>query len=170
MRKNNFVLAAFPGVSVPLNSFPTSGNFSCLLITFANSLDPDQAQQHVGPDLDPSCLTLMIFLKDFFWKSVFKKNLVDKNSMQRTNPDQMWSNLGFRCDHLACHYVRVINSFAYGHRGQFLCPDPFRALDFKLCTLDTIFSRRLFGIFLFFPENRFDISWNYLWEKQEKYQ
>ena len=26
-------------------------------ITFANSLDPDQAQQNVGPDLNPNCLT-----------------------------------------------------------------------------------------------------------------
>ena len=31
---------------------------------FANSLDPDQAQQNVGPDLDPNCLTL-VFLKEF---------------------------------------------------------------------------------------------------------
>ena len=29
-----------------------------LLITFANSLDPDQARHNVGPDLDPNCLTL----------------------------------------------------------------------------------------------------------------
>ena len=29
-----------------------------LLITFANSLDPDQARQNVGPDLNPNCLTL----------------------------------------------------------------------------------------------------------------
>ena len=29
----------------------------CLLIAFANSLDPDQGQQNVGPDLDPNCLT-----------------------------------------------------------------------------------------------------------------
>ena len=28
-----------------------------LLITFANSLDPDQAEQNVMPDLDPNCLT-----------------------------------------------------------------------------------------------------------------
>ena len=28
-----------------------------LLITFANSLDPDQALHFVGPDLDPNCLT-----------------------------------------------------------------------------------------------------------------
>ena len=38
--------------------FPTSGDFCNLLIIFANSLDPDQAQQNVGPDLDPNCLTL----------------------------------------------------------------------------------------------------------------
>ena len=30
----------------------------CLLITFANSLDPDQDRHNVGPDLDPSCLTI----------------------------------------------------------------------------------------------------------------
>ena len=29
-----------------------------LLITFANSLDPDQARHNVGPDLDPNCNTL----------------------------------------------------------------------------------------------------------------
>ena len=32
--------------------------FCRLLITFANSLDPDQDQQNVGPDLDPNRLTL----------------------------------------------------------------------------------------------------------------
>ena len=39
------------------NSLSASGNFCHLLITFANSLDPDQAPQNVGPDLDPICLT-----------------------------------------------------------------------------------------------------------------
>ena len=29
-----------------------------LLITIANSLDPDQNRQNVGADLDPNCLTL----------------------------------------------------------------------------------------------------------------
>ena len=34
---------------------------SCrLLITFANSLDPDKARQNVGPDLDPNSLTLRL--------------------------------------------------------------------------------------------------------------
>ena len=39
------------------NSLPARGDSCCLLITFANSLDPNQAQQNVGPDLDPNCLT-----------------------------------------------------------------------------------------------------------------
>ena len=39
----------------------------CLLITFANSFDPDQAQQIAGPDLDPNYLILsIVFLKEFF--------------------------------------------------------------------------------------------------------
>ena len=39
------------------NSLPARGDICCLLITFANSLDPDQARQNLGPDLDPNCLT-----------------------------------------------------------------------------------------------------------------
>ena len=45
-------------LDILLNSFPASVGFCRLLITFANSLDPDQARQNVGPDLDPNCLTL----------------------------------------------------------------------------------------------------------------
>ena len=33
------------------NSLPASGNFCHLLITFTNSLDPDQARHFVGPGL-----------------------------------------------------------------------------------------------------------------------
>ena len=39
------------------NSLLASGNFCHLLLTFANSLDPDQAPKNVGPDLDPNCMT-----------------------------------------------------------------------------------------------------------------
>ena len=44
-------------------------------VTFANSLDPDQARQNVGPDLDPNCLTLD-GIPEFFFKKVdfLKKN------------------------------------------------------------------------------------------------
>ena len=44
-------------------------------LTFSNSLDPDQARQNVGPDLDPNCLTaLMVFLKEFMEKVDIEKN------------------------------------------------------------------------------------------------
>ena len=51
-------------------------------MTFANSLDQDQARQRVGPDLGPNCLTLVVFLidKEFFEKFDFeeKKSKDDK--------------------------------------------------------------------------------------------
>ena len=40
---------------------------------FANSLDPDQARHFVWPDLDPNCLTLMVFLKEVFVKVDFEE-------------------------------------------------------------------------------------------------
>ena len=40
----------------------------CLLITYANSLDPDQDIHNVGPGLDPNHFTLIMFLKEFFLK------------------------------------------------------------------------------------------------------
>ena len=36
---------------------------------FTNRLAPDQARQNVGPDLDPNCLTLMVYLKEYFEKN-----------------------------------------------------------------------------------------------------
>ena len=49
---------------------------SChLLLTFANSLEPDHARHFVRPDLDSSCLTLMVyFMKEFFEKVDFENN------------------------------------------------------------------------------------------------
>ena len=38
-------------------SFLDNGDFCRLLITFENSLEPDQARHNVGSDLDPNCLT-----------------------------------------------------------------------------------------------------------------
>ena len=49
-----------------INRFLARGDFCQLQITFANSLDPDQDQQNIGPDLDSNHLTLSMFLKDFF--------------------------------------------------------------------------------------------------------
>ena len=36
----------------------------CLLITFANSFDPNQVRQNVGPDMDPNCLTPGLYRKN----------------------------------------------------------------------------------------------------------
>ena len=36
----------------------TNGAFLLLHIAFSNSLDLDQVQHYVGPDLDTNCLTL----------------------------------------------------------------------------------------------------------------
>ena len=41
-----------------LNYFLACWDFSSLLITVANSLDPDRDLQKVDLDLDPNCLTL----------------------------------------------------------------------------------------------------------------
>ena len=38
--------------------FLTLHDFCHLLLTFANSLDPNQDRVNVGPDLDPNCLNL----------------------------------------------------------------------------------------------------------------
>ena len=46
----------------------TNGKFCHLLIICVNSLDPDQAQI-LGLIWNQTVKTLMIFLKDFFWKS-----------------------------------------------------------------------------------------------------
>ena len=43
-----------------ISSLPASGEFYRQLMILANSLDPDRAC------LDPSCLTLMLFLKEYF--------------------------------------------------------------------------------------------------------
>ena len=45
-----------------------------LLITFTNSLDQDQAQQNIGSDLVPNCLTLSCY---------FLKNLIRKINFER---------------------------------------------------------------------------------------
>ena len=57
-----------------VNSLPTECR---LLITFANSLDPDQARHNVGPDLDPNCLTFRWYSKKNFSKKLILKKSAD---------------------------------------------------------------------------------------------
>ena len=52
-----------------LNTLPVC----LLLVCFRNRLDPDRAQHFNGPNQDPNCLTLMVFLKEIFEKVDFEK-------------------------------------------------------------------------------------------------
>ena len=47
---------------------------------FANSLDPDYDRLNVHPDLDPNCLTRIVFLKEYFEKVDFEKSADDKST------------------------------------------------------------------------------------------
>ena len=51
---------------ISVNSLHASGNFSNLLITFANNLDPYQDCQTVSPDQDPNTLSLNEILESQF--------------------------------------------------------------------------------------------------------
>ena len=62
----------------------TNDDFCHLLITFANSLEPDQAWQNVGPDLDPNCLTS-------WWYSLNK--FLKKKNQQKTKSMQKWPSM-----------------------------------------------------------------------------
>ena len=55
---------------------------SALLINFANSLDPGQVLQNIGPDLDPNSGTLMVILIFFLKKLILKKS-ADNNKSYR---------------------------------------------------------------------------------------
>ena len=43
------------------------------MINFANSLDPNQAGQNDGLDMDSNCLLMMVFMEDILKKVLFEK-------------------------------------------------------------------------------------------------
>ena len=85
-------------------------SFCCLLITFANSLDPDQDGQNVHPDLDPNCLTLWQCSWKYFWKSVFWKKSADGNKSMKNFP--------------ACTVIICLSNFRYGPVHKILVLSP----------------------------------------------
>ena len=54
---------------------------------YANSLDPDQDRQNVGPDLNLNCLALKVFLEKKIKKLILKTTTKHEKlaSMQRVN-------------------------------------------------------------------------------------
>ena len=56
------------------NSHQMSTKVCLLLMSFANSWDPDQDRQNVGLDLDPTLDTLIVLLKEFFEKVDFENS------------------------------------------------------------------------------------------------
>ena len=74
-------------MSSNVSSLPSS--VVCCMINFANSLNPDQARQNVGPDLDSNCLTL--FLRDFL-----KKVNIEKWQIVRTRKYNVLISLQYR--------------------------------------------------------------------------
>ena len=56
-----------------INTFLASSDFCCLLITFANSLDPDQYGHTVGSDLDQKPFVTLCSSKNVFEKVNFEK-------------------------------------------------------------------------------------------------
>ena len=55
---NSYTLIERSGIGELSNSCLVMGDFCCLLITFANSLETDQDRQNISLDLDLNQLTL----------------------------------------------------------------------------------------------------------------
>ena len=53
---------------------------SRLLLIFSYSLNPDQARQNIGPDLDPKCFILHVPAERFLENFILNKSTDDKKS------------------------------------------------------------------------------------------
>ena len=60
-------------IYIAISSFLARDDFCHLLITFANSSDPDQDRQYVCANPDSNRLTLIIFLKYFLKRVIIEK-------------------------------------------------------------------------------------------------
>ena len=69
---------------ITVNYFLASGDFRHLLICLANSLDADQGQHNIGPDLNPNCLTLSV--PEYLEKINFEQLTDNDKSMKKNYP------------------------------------------------------------------------------------
>ena len=94
-------------MSITFNSFLASAIFCCLLLTFANSLDPDQHWRSVGPELNPNSLTLTVNLKDFFEKSA------DENKSMKNYPACKELNCDSESCYMAFYHTSLVMFVSY---------------------------------------------------------
>ena len=104
------------------NSFLTSYDFCHLLITFANSLDTDQPRHDVRPDLDPNCLTLMLFTKEYLERSDVEKYLQTTKKKNMKNYPACKVNV-FLTKGVFCHLlITFANSLDPDQARQYVGP------------------------------------------------
>ena len=56
-------------------------------------MDPDQAGQNVGSDLDHNCLTLLSYFGFFFWKKLMLKSISAKSADNKNFRSKMTRGL-----------------------------------------------------------------------------
>ena len=76
---------------------------SHLLLIFSYSLNPDQARQNIGPDLDPKCFTLHVPAERFLENFILNKSTDDKNH------EKLLSKLISLCSVLTTLTYKTIN-------------------------------------------------------------
>ena len=65
------------------------------VVTFANSLNPDQDRQNVGPDLHPNHLPLLwYFRNNFLKKLILKKISRQKQKLEKLSSKQRANGMG----------------------------------------------------------------------------
>ena len=87
IRFNQLVLSTcimWQKMTKDINYFPASGEYCRLLISFANSLDPDSDGQNVSPDLDLYRLTLALIV--CLKKACFEETSAHDNKKHVTLP------------------------------------------------------------------------------------
>ena len=68
------------------NSLLAAGKFCRLLTNFANSLDPEQDRQNVGPDLDPNPFDTLIVVTYYFLEIVILKKVKRRKQSMNIYP------------------------------------------------------------------------------------
>ena len=103
------------GYSNIIYSLPASGEFCQLLVILANSLDPHQARQNVGPDLDPKCFALLCYSRKNILKKVMLKNIcrrskqIVKITQQAKSFDEGYNSIRDAQKTAICSFLGITN-------------------------------------------------------------